>query len=71
MATKQNALRYEIAGKREEISEDIARLEDMLRRRYEAATDIGGFYRSRPLTIAGSVLAIGLVIGLIVGFLTD
>ncbi len=66
MATEQEALRHEIAQKREEITDDLNRLEDHLRWRYEAATDWRGMARRHPLPLLGVGAAFALLLGLLV-----
>lgn len=63
-------MRRDIVEKREEIVDDVNRLESMLRRRYESATDWRQIVRGRPLTIVGVGLALGLLLGLLVGLFT-
>lgn len=71
MATEQDALRRDIVGKREEIADDIVRLERELRYTVGSATDWQGYLRRRPAIVVGLGLGLGLAIGLTIGGMLD
>lgn len=71
MAAEQDALRRQIVGKREEIADDVARLQWQIRHTYSSVTDWQGFLRRRPLILVGAGFGLGLIAGLTLGGLFD
>ena len=67
MAEKQDELRHQAIEKREEVADDIDRLQSKLEETAQEATDWRRFVRSRPVAAVAGAIGVGAFLGLTLG----
>ncbi len=67
MAEESSELRHQAIEKREEVADDLIRLQIKLQETAHQATDWRRLVRSRPVAILGSAVGVGAFLGLTLG----